>query len=62
MFDSLNICRYKGTDLLQELNLGLKHLLHVVNFLLSLLTPSLQLCLIVVRQALCCCAAIENQA
>lgn len=29
------------TNLLQELNLCLKHLLHVVNFLLSLLTPSL---------------------
>jgi hypothetical protein len=40
------------TDLLQELNLGLQHLLHVVDLLLSLLTAPLQLCLIVIGQVL----------
>lgn len=48
--------RCERTNLLQELNLGLQHLLHVVDFLLSLQTSSLQLCLIVIGQALRCCA------
>lgn len=50
----------RQTNLLQELDLGLEHLLHVIDFLLSLLTSSLQLCLIVIGQALCCCTVTKE--
>lgn len=52
----------RETDLLQELDLSLEDLLHVVDFLLSRLTASLQLCFIVIGQALCCCAVRNNSA
>ncbi len=45
--------------LLQNLYLGLQHLLHVIDLLLSLLTPSLQLLFIVIAQALCC-SSVKN--
>lgn len=43
-------------DLLQELNLGLQQLLHVIDLLLLLLTASLQRCLIAVGRTLRCCS------
>lgn len=48
---------FSTTNLLQELNFGLKHLLHVVDFLLSLLTPLLQFRLIATGQVFGCRAA-----
>lgn len=52
---------FEWTNLLQELNFGFEHLLHLVDFLLSLLKTSLQLCLIVIGQAFGCCAVWQEQ-